>query len=89
MTGYQRCQRIVESLRETTGEEWTFGYIGNLDGRRDDRLWFAFAPHPGRVGTDVDRIGGVHTRNLDQLAVTLAAVLRFTRVPVIKRKLEA
>lgn len=87
MTDCQRCQRIVESLTETTGIEWTFGYIGNLDGRRDDRRWYAFAAHPGRVGTYADQIGGVSTKDLGKLADRLATVLEFTRVPAVKRKM--
>lgn len=71
-----RCRRIVERLAETTGEAWTFGYIGNLDHDRDDRAWYAFRPHPGRVGTSADRIGGHGTDELGRLADVLAGALR-------------
>jgi hypothetical protein len=43
----------------------TFGYIGDLNGYApgtprhiDSRSFFVFLPHPGRVGTAADRIGG-------------------------------
>jgi hypothetical protein len=41
----------------------TFGYIGNVDvnGANDNRSWSVFLPHPGRVGTDDDRIGSFRT----------------------------
>lgn len=43
----------------------TFGYIGNCDARRDDRLWCVFLPHPGRVGTHEDRVGEWRTGSLE------------------------
>lgn len=80
---YDACQRLVGLLSEKTGIAWTFGYLGNIYGTRqqdDDRMWYAFAAHPGRVGTDRDSIGGFRTENLDRLvewlrgAVALAVV---------------
>ena len=75
-----RCQRLVEMISEATGEPWTFGYIGNVERRRDDRAWYAFRPHPGRVGTAEDRIGGVATEDLSTLAITLAGALKMARM---------
>jgi hypothetical protein len=75
------CERLVEKLSERTGLAWTFGYIGNTGPGYDDRSWFAFAPHPGRIGTSADRLGGFPTEHLDRLRVFLAgavAALRFT-----------
>ena len=43
----------------------TFGYIGNLEGRKDYRCWYVFLPHPGRVGTSADSIGGIATDDTD------------------------
>jgi hypothetical protein len=74
------CRRRVATLAELTGAEWTFGYIGNVSGARDDRRWYAFAPHPGRVGTADDRIGGVPTEKLGDLATMLAGALALARV---------
>ena len=35
----------------------TFGYIGNLTPRYDDRSWFVFLPNPDlTAGTDSDRV---------------------------------
>lgn len=46
----------------------TFGYLGNVgigrEGRYDDRSWYIFLPHPGRVGTYLDAVGGYSTGNL-------------------------
>lgn len=76
MTDSERCRRLVELIAEATGEEWTFGYIGNVDGAHDDRSWFAFRPHPGRVGTSDDRIGGHSTEDLDGLVEVLTDMAR-------------
>lgn len=79
-TDLERCQRIVAAIAETTGEPWTFGYLGNCDHRRDDRAWYAFRPHPGRVGTYDDRIGGVRTDQLSDLVPTLSGALKMARM---------
>lgn len=46
----------------------TFGYLGNVgtdrNGRYDDRSWYVFLPHPGRVGTTNDSVGGFPTHRL-------------------------
>lgn len=88
---YDACQRLVASLSKKTGIAWTFGYLGNtygLEGTpafQDDRSWFAFAAHPGRVGTALDCIGGFSTDRLGGLvgalqgAVALAVVLDFRK----------
>lgn len=81
MTPAQRCERLVEILDQLDPEvTWTFGYIGNLSHERDDRAWYAFASHPGRVGRSDDRIGGLPTENLDQLAERLAGAVTLARV---------
>lgn len=60
----ERIRRVAERLTEATGVKWTFGYIGNCDHTRDDRNWYLFAAHPGRVGSSADRIGGYATSDL-------------------------
>lgn len=66
----------------------TFGYIGNLwtgatDGSKgDDRSFMVFLPHPNRVGTDADRLGGFSYGDLDGTRSTLAQLagaLRLTK----------
>ena len=79
-TAHDTCKRIVDRLTSLTGETWTFGYIGNCDNVRDDRTWFAFRPHPGRVGTPDDRIGGYRTDDLDKLALVLRGALSMARM---------
>lgn len=79
-------KRIMIKLNEVIGAGATFGYIGNLDERfGDDRSWYVFLPHPGRVGTTEDRFGGFSTgdiegarRTLTELsgALTMARYLR-------------
>lgn len=75
-----QCQTLVKWIAESTGEDWTFGYIGNCGvdgrGRFDDRCWFAFRPHPGRVGTEADRIGGYPTSQLATLRNVLHGAAR-------------
>jgi hypothetical protein len=66
-------QKIVSELNAELGlpanpmdgANVTFGYIGNLEYGRDDRLWFVFLPHAGRVGLETDRIGGFATGDAD------------------------
>ncbi|CAB4189613.1 hypothetical protein UFOVP1196_4 [uncultured Caudovirales phage] len=57
--------KVTELQAELPGI--TFGYIGNCgvnrNGPFDDRSWYIFLPHPGRVGTSDDRVGG----NLDNM----------------------
>lgn len=84
---YDACQRLIEVLNKNTSIVWSFGYLGNCSGMEgtpafdDDRFWYAFASHPGRVGTASDRIGGFATSDLDRLvgvlqgAVALSVVL--------------
>lgn len=49
----------------------TFGYIGNVgvyrSGPFDDRRWYIFLPHDGRVGTSADRVGGYSTESLGNM----------------------
>src|SRR6187549_255381 len=49
----------------------TFGYIGNCgvyrSGPYDDRRWYIFLPHHGRVGGYSDRVGGYSTESLGNM----------------------
>lgn len=80
MNPADQCRRIVNLIAEATGEEWTFGYIGNCGPGYDDRSWSAFRPHPGRIGTASDRIGGYPTAELDKLAPILQGALQMARM---------
>jgi len=75
-----RCEALTRRLGERTGIAWTFGYIGNVDPHRDDRRWYAFAAHPGRVGTSRDSIGGVPTEDLDELVSMLQGAVQLLTV---------
>ncbi|AEJ91896.1 hypothetical protein THORA_27 [Mycobacterium phage Thora] len=65
----------VEELNELLGltdatHKATVGYIGNARMGRDgwdysDCRWYVFLPHPGRVGTDDDVIGGWRKGSLE------------------------
>lgn len=70
------CQKHVTRIAEVTGQEWTFGYIGNCDHQHDDRAWYAFRRSPGHAGTSADRIGGMVTEDLDLLLPMLAGARR-------------
>ena len=80
------CERMVKVLSDRTGIAWSFGYLGNVSGLpgtplyRDDRSWYAFAAHPGRVGTHKDSIGGVATADLPTLVTMLQGALALTTV---------
>jgi len=60
-----RIRRCIARLHVLTGIVFTYGYLGDVSGIpgtpafRDSRSYFVFAAHPGRVGTDKDRMGGV------------------------------
>ena len=77
----ERLNRMVKLLSDRTGIEFTLGYIGNCSGfpdspmYQDDRYWYVFAPHPGRVGKHHDSIGGVRTEQLQDLLVILRGAL--------------
>lgn len=75
-----RLAHLAYRLTERTGIEWSIGYIGNVTPARDDRTWYAFAAHPGRIGTSADRIGGVATDDLATLATMLSGALALARV---------
>lgn len=69
---YERAIRLIKAsveelntlLGHKPGEGISFGYIGNIPvgaaqgSQHDDRAFYVFLPHPGRVGTYDDRIGG-------------------------------
>lgn len=68
-----RITRLVDQLNEAlglTGSEHrvTYGYLGN----DLDIDWFVFLPHPGRVGTYADRMGGHRTNDVDAARTTLS-----------------
>lgn len=83
-TAAERCDRLVKLLSERTGIAWSFGYLGDCSGMpgtpafRDSRSWFAFAAHPGRVGTTRDSIGG--TSSPDEMIPVLVAALQLATV---------
>ena len=57
VSAYNELSAKIEALAaELIGV--TFGYLGNCDvcGGWDDRIWYVFLPHPGRVGTYSDRV---------------------------------
>lgn len=83
----RRAERISELLTERTGVEFTFGYIGNVNSYqpgthayRDDRLWYFFAAHPGRIGDHRDHIGGYHTADLEELLTEARGVLQMLTI---------
>lgn len=63
----------------------TFGYIGNiatgaqLGSKGDDTMWSVYLPHPGRVGTDKDRIGFFRHGDEAAAAAVLNALAGFER----------
>lgn len=88
-TVQDRITRCAAKLSELTGIPFTYGYLGDVSGMpgtpayRDSRSYFVFAAHPGRVGTEQDRIGGVadpaELLPLLRGALALAAVQRKPR----------
>lgn len=60
-----RIRRQTDRLTEATGITFRYGYLGDVSGIpgtpafRDSRSYYLFAAHPGRCGTDADRLGGV------------------------------
>jgi len=68
---YDRAEAIVKDLPGVT-----IGYIGNCSlnvasghpSAYDDRSWYIFLPHPGRVGTRDDSLGGFDTADRGKLA---------------------
>ncbi len=56
----KRLQRSVEVTRDIIKdlEGVSIGYIGNCSRDFDDRSWMIFLPHPERIGTAADHIGG-------------------------------
>lgn len=83
-------KRNVAALNDALGydttdyrnHQVTFGYIGNLSRHGDDRSWSVFLPHPGRVGTSADSIGGFRTGDTEsaqRVASQLAAIVKFAR----------
>lgn len=77
----ERIKRRIEVLNEILGYDpkldenfrchaVTFGYIGN----DKDVIHFVFLPHPGRYGTEDDRIGGFRTGDIGGAAAALGAL---------------
>lgn len=73
---YERARRSIERLvlqiNEVIGGGATFGYIGNVERWGDERCWMVFLPHPGRVGTDGDHIGGFSTDDVVGALLTVS-----------------
>lgn len=69
----RQMARAEELVKEIDGV--SIGYIGNvyLDGT-DDRSWRIFLPHPGRVGTSADCLGGFPTHERGKLLPLLIAL---------------
>lgn len=61
------------------GPRVTFGYIGNLDAGRDDRMWMVFLPHPGRMGGPSDSIGSFRTGDAEGAMACLREFVAFSR----------
>lgn len=77
-------ERFQRQMKACLPEGWSFGYIGNVyfGPMKDDRCWYIFVPHPGRVGTSEDRIGGFATADrfkLAQIAAGIAFGLKMAR----------
>lgn len=79
----ERLERMTKRLAEVSGEDVRFGYLGNCNfarpgtpAYRDDRSWCVFLPHPGRVGTSADRIGGHGGDELEALIPLVAGALK-------------
>jgi hypothetical protein len=64
--------RLVVKLNTLLDGEATIGYTGNFERWGDNLAWGVFLPHPGRVGTDNDRIGWFATGDLDGARDTAA-----------------
>ncbi len=52
----------LNTIASELAGEVTTGYLGNISRDRDDRSWYFFAAHPGRVGTHADTWGGCATQ---------------------------
>lgn len=74
-----RIRRMADRLTTLTGITFRYGYLGDVSGIpgtprfRDSRSYYLFAAHPGRVGTDRDRLGGV-SNPADLLPILQGAV---------------
>lgn len=62
-TEHDFLQESVELL-ERSLPGITFGYLGNCESWGDDRSWYVFLPHPGRVGTFNDAVSLGYTAKL-------------------------
>jgi hypothetical protein len=73
-----RADSLIHKSLAGTG--FTYGYIGNLwtDGRADpdDRAWSITAPHPGRIGTLDDQVGGSYSTDDRAKLAPIAAAIR-------------
>lgn len=67
----------------------TFGYIGNCGvarwGKFDDRRWYLFLPHPGRVGTPHDSVGGYSTESLGNMVNDWDKLAQVVRIRMVGR----
>ena len=84
-----RIRRLVARLSALTGIAFTYGYLGDVSGipgtpaYRDSRCYYVFAAHPGRVGTDGDRLGGVS--NPEDLVPILRGAVALAHVQATAR----
>ena len=78
----KRVQRLLVQLNEVIGGGATWGYLGNCGIHGDDRSWYVFLPHPNRVGTADDRLGGFETGSVagvEALVTTLHGAVTMAR----------
>jgi hypothetical protein len=70
VVAHEQLQVKVSQLKSEFPDV-SFGYIGNCgvdrSGPFDDRSWYVFLPHPGRVGGITDRVGGFRTADLPKM----------------------
>jgi hypothetical protein len=83
----RRIEQLVDEINEAFGvsetNRMTFGYIGIEADGYDARRWYVFLPHPGRTGTEEDRLGGGFRTGdvvgMRVMTAQLAAVLKTAR----------
>lgn len=85
---HNELQRKFKALKAEF-PEISFGYIGNCgvdrSGHFDDRSWQIFLPHPGRIGTYDDRVGGYSTERLPEMLASWPKLANLVRTRMIQR----
>lgn len=74
----QKNKRADDFLRTKMPAGFSSGYIGNCSSGAnpvDDRSWFIFRDHPGRVGTSADSLGGFPTAERYKLMGILSTII--------------